>query len=72
MRLLKENSYILYYAVLFILLAARTSLSPSSALIRLVYLFSFFLPLLLKYSYLYTTFEVYPSLNMEESMPFAI
>lgn len=54
MKLLKDNTYILiYYAVLFVLVAARTSLSPPSALIRLVFLLSFFLPLFLKYSYLY-------------------
>lgn len=54
MRLVKENKYILfYYAILFILLSTRTNLSAPNALIRLTFLLAFFIPLFLKYTYLY-------------------
>ena len=54
LRSTKINKYIiLYYAVLLLVMAFRTSLTPPSAIIRSVYLLAFFIPIITKYNQLY-------------------
>lgn len=54
MQIVKKNTWIfIYYAVLLIIMAVRTSVSSPPLILRLAYLFSFLLPLVIKYAYLY-------------------
>ena len=48
------NKYIIiYYAILLLIMAIRTSMSAPNAIIRLVYLLAFFIPIVFKYTKLY-------------------
>lgn len=54
MSVVRNNKYIIiYYAILLLMLALRTSLSAPHALIRLGYLLAFYIPIVLKYTNLY-------------------
>lgn len=54
MSVVRNNNYIvIYYAILLLMLALRTSLSVPHPIIRLGYLAAFYIPLILKYTNLY-------------------
>lgn len=54
MRISKQNNYIIiYYAILLLIMAMRTSVLAPNPILRIVYLLALFVPLVIKFTYLY-------------------